>query len=139
MTDKNVRNNDMIKVVLLEPGKVARAAEIDSTLRGMQKVVGGYIEAIYPFPEDVCVVCNEEGKINGMRLNRGMKDDEGKITDIIAGPCFICDCRGEKFGSLSDDQIERYTEKFKLPERFMKFEGEIIAVPYQPKDKFLER
>ena len=30
-----------IKVVLLEPGKLARAAEIDASLEGMQKIVGG--------------------------------------------------------------------------------------------------
>ena len=37
-----------IKVVLLEPGKLARTAEIDASLAGMQKVVGGLIEPFYP-------------------------------------------------------------------------------------------
>lgn len=40
-----------IKVVLLEPGKLARTAEIDASLAGMQKVVGGLIEPFYPFEE----------------------------------------------------------------------------------------
>ena len=41
-----------IKVVLLEPGKLARAAEISTDLKSMQEAVGGgFIEAFYPFEE----------------------------------------------------------------------------------------
>ena len=47
-----------LRVVLVEPGKVARVAEIDGSLEGMQKTVGGYIQAVYPFEETVCLVCN---------------------------------------------------------------------------------
>lgn len=61
-----MENEKKIKVVLLEPGKLARAVEIDASLAGMQKVVGGLIEPFYPFEEQVCIVCNEESKINGM-------------------------------------------------------------------------
>ena len=53
-----MENEKMIKVVLLEPGKLARAVEIDASLAGMQKVVGGLIEPFYPFEEQVCIVCN---------------------------------------------------------------------------------
>lgn len=51
-----------IKVVLLEPYKIARAVEINASLEGMQGVVGGLIEPFYPFEEQVCIVCNEESK-----------------------------------------------------------------------------
>ena len=37
---------ERIKVVLFEPGKVAREAEIDATLEGMQNVVGGNIDVV---------------------------------------------------------------------------------------------
>ena len=50
-----------IDVVLVEPGKLARPAKITATLEGMQAVVGGDIEPFYPFEEQVCIVCNEEG------------------------------------------------------------------------------
>ena len=43
-----MENEKKIKVVLLEPGKLARAVEIDASLAGMQKVVGGLIEPFYP-------------------------------------------------------------------------------------------
>lgn len=108
-----MENEKKIKVVLLEPGKLARAAEIDASLAGMQKTVGGLIEPFYPFEEQVCIVCNEESKINGMRPNRSVKNDDGVMVDFIFGPAFICDCRGENLDSLSDEQIDRYGKMFR--------------------------
>lgn len=232
---KDAVKNDTIKVVLLEPGKVARVADIDSSLEGLQRTVGGYIEAFYPFEEEVCIVCNEEGKITGQQLNRAIREEDtevdmsyadmskkfreaeengkhlegyvvftkdsftkeyseesrtykissdnkayqgnmrgysifassldgsdrgvrldaymadeyagkdgwkiercymketGKdVIDIIAGTCFICDCSGENFGSLNDEQLKRYTEKYRYPERFVRVNDAIQAIPYKP-------
>ena len=131
-----MENEKIIKVVLLEPGKLARTAEIDASLAGMQKIVDGLIEPFYPFEEQVCIVCNEEGKINGLPLNRAIRDaDTGEIADIIAGTFFICDCSGESFGSLSKEQQKRYLEKYRLPERFFRIGENIEAVPYRPKER----
>ena len=125
------RKADTIRVVLLEPGKLARVADIDASLEGMQRVVGGDIEGFYPFEEEVCIVCNDEGKISGMPLNRAVRDGK-EILDIIAGPCFICDCRTENFASLSDEQLQRFSKQYKYPERFFQVNDEIKAVPYKP-------
>lgn len=125
-----------IRVVLVEPGKLARIAEVGTTLDAMQRTVGGDIEAYYPFEEQVCIVCNEEGKINGLPLNRAIRDaDAGEIADIIAGTFFICDCSGESFGSLSSEQQKRYLEKYRLPERFFRSRDGIESVPYKPQNR----
>lgn len=224
-----------IRVVLLEPGRLARVTDIDASLEGLQKVVKGDIEPFYPFEEQVCIVCNDEGKINGMQLNRAVyaepeqvdmtygelcakfrqaedrgehmlgyivftedsfdkpyseqsrtyvvssnnkayqagmggysiyascldgtdpcvrlesymaaekggangwkiercytQEQEREMIDIIAGPCFICDCSGESFGSLNEEQQRKYTEMFKKPERFFMKGDAIKAVPYTP-------
>ena len=118
-------SEDKIRVVLLEPNRMAKAAEIGSSLEAMQRVVQGDIQAIYPFEEEVCIVCNEEGKIDGLPLNH-------EIYDIIAGPAFICDCSGESFGSLSDEQIKKYSRQFMRPERFYSTRDGVKAVPFQP-------
>jgi hypothetical protein len=73
-----------IQVVLCEPGKQARITTIQNNLASLQKMVGGYIEAVYPFEDPVGIICNEEGKINGMDLNRALRDDGGKVYDIPA-------------------------------------------------------
>lgn len=52
----------------------------------MQKVVGGLIEPFYPFEEQVCIVCNEESKINGMRPNRSVKNDDGVMVISSSAP-----------------------------------------------------
>ena len=133
--------HDTIRVVLLEPGKLARAADIDASLEGLQMAVGGgLIEPIYIFDEEVCLVCNEEGKINGMTPNRALRDeDTGRIVDIVCGPCFICDCSGESFGSLSSEQLARYVKQFHRPEQFIRLNEEIIAIPYTPAKHDRER
>lgn len=125
-----------IRVVLVEPGKLARIAKVGTTLDAMQRTVGGNIEAYCPFEEQVCIVCNEEGKINGLPLNRAIRDeDTGDIADIIAGTFFICDCSGESFGSLSKEQQKRYLEKYRLPERFFRSRDGIESVPYKPQNR----
>ena len=127
-----MENQKKIKVVLLEPGKLARTAEIDASLAGMQKVVGGLIEPFYPFEEQVCIVCNEESKINGMRPNRSVKNDDGVMVDCIFGPAFICDCRGENLDSLSAEQIDRYGKMFRYPEHLARVNDTLFGIPYRP-------
>lgn len=122
---------DTIAVVLLEPGKLAVATRIDASLGGLQRTVGGWIEAVYPFEESVCIVCNEEGKLLGMPLNRALRY-ENKVTDIIAGPCFVCSCETASFGSLTEAQQQKYLQMFRYPEHFLNLGGEIISVPYKP-------
>ena len=92
----------------------------------------GVLEPFYPFEEQVCIVCNEESKINGMRPNRSVKNDEGVMVDFIFGPAFICDCRGENLDSLSDEQIDRYGRMFRYPEHLARVNGTLFGIPYRP-------
>lgn len=118
-----------MKVIVLESMKEAYFAEIENDLSGMQKVVGGYIQGIYPFEEEVCLVVNEEGKINGLPLNRALFDDNGKVYDIIAGTAFICGCSEDSFASLSKEHQKKFLTMFKHPETFISMNGEIVAIP----------
>ena len=112
--------SEKIKVLLINPFTEPEVVEIDRALEAMQKAVGGDIEAVYPYDDPVALVCNDEGKINGLPLNRALRDDSGEIYDIIAGDFFICDAFGENFGSLSEDQIKAYSAQFRYPERFFR-------------------
>lgn len=126
---------ERIKVVLLEPGKIARATEIDASLEGMQSIVGGLIEPGYYFEEPVCIIVNEEGKMLGLDLNRGVYDENKKLIDIIVGTAFICGCSGENFESLSDEQIKKYLKQFKYPEKFFRVNDQIKGIQFNPKSK----
>ena len=111
--DATEKQPEKIKVVLLEPNKLARIEEIDASLEGMQLIVGGDIEPGYYFEEPVCCIVNGEGKMIGLDLNRGVYDETKKLIDIIAGTAFVCDCSGENFGSLNDEQIKKYSKMFR--------------------------
>ncbi len=111
-------------VLLIEPGQEPRLAEIDGSLEGMQQVVGGYIQAIYPFEDPVALICNEEGKLLRLPLNRALRDEDGDIYDIIAGPFFVCGAPlgSESFTSLEEELLEKYCQRFSRPEIFLKFD-----------------
>lgn len=126
----------IISVVMCQPDKLAEVVEIGTELKDLQEAVGGgFFQTYYFSPdEEVCIVCNDEGKINGMPLNRSIKS-EGKIAEIIAGPFFICDCSTTNFSSLSKEQQDKYLKMFKYPEMFFKRGNEIQAIPYKPKQE----
>ena len=81
-------------VLAVLPGKAPERMELDGSLESMQKFVGGTIQAVYPFPDPVAIVCNDEGKLLGLGYNRALRDDDGNIYDILCGPFFICGANG---------------------------------------------
>ena len=118
-----------MKILLIAPGTAPRALDIDHSLRAMQELVGGTIEAIYPFADNVALVCNDEGKLLGLPLNRAVRDSAtGQILDIVAGTFFICGLSEDDFASLTDEQTRRYTQMFRCPEVFLKNNDQIIIV-----------
>ena len=109
-----------INVLVIEPGKVPYEKQIPDTLEAKQQIVGGYIEALYPYDDMVALVCNEEGKLTGQPLNRALLDENKKLYDIIAGTFFICGLSEDDFASLPPDMMEKYKHKFLFPEKFMR-------------------
>lgn len=103
--------DNLMKIVYKEPGKPAFAAEIVNSLEAEQKAVGGYIEPVYN-DDGTIILCNEEGKLIGMKGNIHL--DNG--TSIIAGPFFVCGDGGEDFCSLTEEQTEKYINKYSEPE-----------------------
>ena len=62
---------------------IAYVKEIDPGLHSLQAEVGGDIATAYPFSDPVGLVCNDEGKLIGLELNRGLRDEHGEIYDVI--------------------------------------------------------
>ena len=117
-----------MKIVKVEPGKRARICDIEPNLATYQKTVGGLIECIYPFNDPVCIVANEEGKMNGSELNRALKDERGNLYDIIAGTFFICGLTEDDFRGLTDEEAAKYRAKFDRPEIFINNGRGIVAL-----------
>ena len=100
---------DKIKCLLVKPYELPEEIEIDNTLEAKQKLVGGYIEqAFLPKDDSVVLICNEEGKINGMKPNRDIGHD------IIFGPFLIVgnDFENGGYKSLTEQQVLNYKIRF---------------------------
>lgn len=123
---------ETIKVVLCEPGKLAQIAEVNNKLEDLQRMVAGYIEQFCPWDEPVAIICNEEAKNNGMAPNRAIYDEDGEILDVIFGSFFICGFCGYNYGSLSQEQLDRYLKQFERPEQLLKVNGKLMSIPYTP-------
>ena len=96
-----------MRILVVEPQKPCRVQEIES-LADMQQLVGGDIEAVYPFQEPVAVVCNADGKALGLPMNRPLLDEAQLPYDIICGTFFLAGLGKEDFISLTEEQIRRY-------------------------------
>ena len=113
MTENN--ETEMLRVILCKPGETAEAIEIEDDLESMQEMVGGLIQEYMPFHsetdpryDDVAIICNEEGKLRSLELNRVI------TNEIIAGTFFITGQHKGETISLSRKQIRKYKKRFKL-------------------------
>lgn len=95
-----------------------------------------------PFDENIALVCNREGKMNNLPMNRAVYyENSDKISDIIHGDFFIANANvdAEKYESLTPEQIEKYRNLFKYPERFTETEHGYTAEKYKPQRADKER
>lgn len=98
-----------MKVLICEPGKKPYEKEIPNTLESLQKEVDGYIEVAYVYDDNVAIICNEEGKVRDMPVNRPLYDQNRKIVDILHGTILFTQTNADgDFESLTEESIAKY-------------------------------
>ena len=122
-----------MRILVVEPERRPEIREIDGSLKAMQDIVSGLIQLIPLNDPDVILVCNDEGKLMNLPANRGLRDENGQIYDIVCGTFFICGAPvdSDHFISLTPEQIERYRERFHTPEMFWGVDGRIVCLPLE--------
>ena len=118
-----------MKILRVEPEKSPEIVEMDGSLASLQAAVGGYIEAAYPWDDPVAIVCNDDGKFNGLAPNRAIYDTDGEIVDIIAGTFLIVGLTDDNFGDLPDELARKYANLFAVPECFLRSGDHILVFP----------
>ena len=88
-----------MKVVIKKVGEQAQVAEIENTLDALQKFVGGHIEVVSVGGE-IIMICNEEGKLNGLEYNFKLGND------FIVGNVLFVQAKDDDFTDLSDSNVE---------------------------------
>lgn len=118
-------------VLVVEPGYAPYEKSING-LDEMQATVGGLIQAIYPYEEQVAIVCNEEGLLHGLEFNRSVPGGYGGVV----GTFFICGLGEEDFCSLTPEQMEKYRKEYHKAEILIGAHGnEPITIKVEPKQK----
>lgn len=117
-----------MKVLMIEPGKVPYETEIENSLRAMQAAVGGKIQTVEFSDDPAVIICNREGKMKGMPLNRPLHDSKGEVYDIIAGKFFIAGAGEEDFCDLPDSLMKKYEEEFHHPKQFKRVAGRVLIM-----------
>lgn len=84
-----------MKIIMKKPGEKLEVIEIENKLSALQEAVGGYIQAV-PITEDVCILCNEDGKLLGLPRNIVL------CGNTLVGTILIVGVAGEEFCDLSD-------------------------------------
>ena len=123
-------------VVVVEPGYAPYEAQITDNDNGrldeIQKIVGGLIQPIYPFDENVAIVCNEEGIPMHLPFNRSVEGGYGGVF----GTFFICGLTEDSFCSLTPEQVKHYKEKYHRAEILTGVKGnDVFTIKIPPRQR----
>lgn len=118
-----------MKVLVVLPEKAPFVKDIEPGLVSLQREVKGCIEAVCPFNDNACIICNEDGKLLKMDLNRALRDENGDVYDIIAGKFLVVGLGEDNFVDLTPAQQYKYAELFEQPEIFLCHNGTWEAFP----------
>ena len=118
---KTQKPDNLMRVVYVEPNKPAYVADVEHTLDAEQKAVGGgLIQTLYFEDDNTTIIANDESKLMGMPGNRRFGDG----STIVAGPFFVVGIAGDDFRSLTDEEVEKYMDKFAVPDQISQDEVE---------------
>lgn len=91
--------------------------DIDNTLEAKQEYVGGLIQVLCV--NDIDIICNDEGKLMGLPVNRVLLDEKNNILDIFVGNILCCRHNDDgDFTDISSDDIETIERMLKPCEVF---------------------
>ena len=118
-----------LSVLKIAPGQHPQQVEIDNNLKALQEAVGGTIAAVYPFAAPVAIICNDDGKLMGLPLNRALRDENGEMYDAVAGTFLVVGLGEEDFASLTPEMAQKYEQLFHQPEAFLKLGNRLLVLP----------
>lgn len=97
-----------MKIMIIEPNKQPYTERIWNDLESLRKKIGQEIEVIEN--NKVLIVYNSRGLADNIPVNRYIDDLAIRGTFVITGN----NTKELDFESLTEEQIEKYTEMFKL-------------------------
>ncbi len=118
-------HDKMLRVLILECNKEPYTAEIQDCLKAKQSVVGGLIEPVYFDKTDKTLIyCDEEFLLKDYAPNRFVGELTIQGTFMIVGNGENEEGEGIEI-SLTDAQIEKFTEQFHYPLIYMRNQEQV--------------
>ena len=115
-----------MRVLVIKPHKRPEIQEL-ADLKAMQKCVGGYIQAIYPWDDTpAALVCDEDGLQHGEDWNRYICKGVA-----IKGTFFICGLAEDDFTDLPDELMCRFEKEFQEPEEFLRTPKGVLVLTHE--------
>ena len=95
-----------MKVIYKAPGCAPEPRDIPNTLEELQATVGGYIETV-TIATDAAIICNEEGRLQGLPHNC-------RIFGVdFAGPILIAGVAEDEFSDLDSAAMNMLLNSWK--------------------------
>lgn len=96
-----------MKVIYKAPGCDPELRDVPNTLEELKSTVGGYIETV-SLCSDLCVICNEQGRLLGMEYNL-------KFLGVhFVGPIILVGVDGEEFCDLDPESCGKIMRALRL-------------------------
>lgn len=98
-----------MRVLLVCCEKEPRIVNVPHELSELQKLVGGMIEVVEPFDDDIALVCDENGRSDGKPVNRIINDHMD-----ICGDFFLCRYGETGLEDMPEAKIFKYVSMLRL-------------------------
>ena len=113
-----------MKILMVEPERHPKIAEIPHTLEAMQQTVGVYIEITYPWREPIALVCDEEGMLKQLPFNRLVAPQ-----NAIFGTFFLCGIGEEDLTDLPEELADKYMRLLYDPQMLIRTNAGYAVLP----------
>ena len=116
---------------VVEPGKKPEKIELSGGTDEINDLIGGEINILRPFDEDVAILCSVGREAAAFPLNRALYGEDHKVDEVIRGTFLIVGISDDSFTALSEEQMGKYGKLFETPESFIRMGKNIMAIPLE--------
>lgn len=115
-----------MKVLLIKPMEHPQVVDIENSLKEFYRILDcDCITATYPWEADAVVLVTDD---NGLFTEKSFSRYIPELEQPIKGNFFICGLGEEDFAELPQDLIQKFRERFWVPEAFVSMFGQMAVI-----------
>ena len=103
---------NQIAVLVVEPDTAPAMREIDNNPQTIERIVGGDMREICPFPDAAAIIFNGRGDELELPRNYLLKNGSGQPCMLLRGTFLVLGIERGRYVSLTQEQMHRYQSVF---------------------------